>query len=254
MSFTPGFEGRLDGAFAFPQIGGPAQHRGIDGGGADGIDSDIVSGVIQGHGAHECIDRALARRIGGDARLRSIGLHGRDGDDRAAAALAHFGNGELGGEEDALQIDVENVVPDLIRCVDDGAVALDAGAAGQNIDAPMARYRGLNRRIHVGLGADVADETGGIVPDRRHGFIDRSLVVRHDRHLAATRSKAMGTGETHSEAAAGDDDALAVEIAHHAISETEGNLSGACPNFGSSTPCPTPSTAKSPPSSGCISR
>ena len=82
--------------------------------------------------------------------------------------------GRLGREEDALDVDREDLVPGRLVGVDDVAVALDPGRCDERVEPPESIDRGGHRRLHGARVGHVGHDRQRLtarVPDR----LDRCL-------------------------------------------------------------------------------
>ena len=185
-----------------PDIGGVAKHGRVDRAGADRVDADVLLGVVERHRPGEGIDRALARGVGGHARLRGEGLDGGDVDDRAAAPLFHVRNGEARGQVHPLHVRVEDLVPGRLIRLDDRAVALNPGAIDENVDPAVCRDCLVDQLLHVGGASHVRRHAGDRQPfaghllDRR---VDMLLASAADQHGRAALGEEPGARLAHAE-------------------------------------------------------
>ncbi|GFJ92734.1 hypothetical protein Prum_063760 [Phytohabitans rumicis] len=163
VAAAPLRDGLFHSGAATEQVGGPAEHGCVHGAGADGVDPDPFGRVVQGHRPDQRVDRGLARGVRGDALLGDERLHRGDGDDGAAAPRAQVRDRCPAGEEDALEVDVEDLVPQRLGRLDDRAVPLYAGARDKHVDAAEAFDGGGHEPVHVGRDGYIGVDLSGIV-------------------------------------------------------------------------------------------
>lgn len=111
-----------------------AAHGGVDAGGADGVDVDVVGGEFDGQG----FDKAEDAVFGGDI-VGKVGhtfeASGRgDADDFAAVAGEHGWDGDFAGDPDALEIDVDGFVPLLFGHLPTCGEGVEAGVGDDDIN------------------------------------------------------------------------------------------------------------------------
>ena len=125
------------------------QHRGVDRAPAGRVGANPIVGKVERHRPGELVEPSTKGRAGGNVRLASRALHGRDVDDRPAAASAHLGDSVATGETAAFEVDGEHLALDRLLGVLGRAVALDACAVGQELDASEAPSRLAHQGRHV---------------------------------------------------------------------------------------------------------
>ena len=169
-------------------------------------------------------DRGLARgvpvaddRFGAEARVR-----GRD-DDPPGSLTSHDGGRVLHREEDAVQVDAQDLVP--VRALDrvDVLAALDgeprrgrdAGVGDDDVQPALGRHGVVDQRLNLALVGDVEDERarGRAAVDQlcRH-LLDPLGVDVGQRDVRATVRKHLGHREAEPARRAGDDDARPPDV------------------------------------------
>src|SRR6185369_17712445 len=101
--------------------------------------------IIESHRTHQPEQSMLRRNVGRRAADRGHTLDRADNNDRAGTSLQHVGNGILGDQKAALQIDVEHLVPKVFARAHHIPVLLDTGIAYDNVDSTKALYDSLDR-------------------------------------------------------------------------------------------------------------
>ena len=114
--------------------------RGADVAGRDAVDADAAPRELDGKAAHQADDTSLGGGIV-DMLVPAIGdAHDRgEGDDRAGAALDHRRHGGADDPEDALQVDLEGVVPLLVGERRERHLVGDAGIGDDHVDGAEPR-------------------------------------------------------------------------------------------------------------------
>ena len=176
-------------------------------------------------------DRRLGPGVGGDLGQRDIGVHGADVEDAAGFALHHVLGKGLGGQQGALEIQLEHEVHAPRVQVEEALLALGplvlvlVVGGGPGVIAPRAVHQdvagaqvgqhllvdGLQRlRLqHVGLVA-LADKALGLALVRQ--LLDGFLVQIQRRHLGPRLGKGPGHGAAQHAARAGDHHYLAGKV------------------------------------------
>src|SRR5436309_9071114 len=202
---------------------GHAGHRA----GADGVHRDAVAADVARGDAREPRDAVLGRAVVRLPRVAVDARGGRDRDDPPAPLLAHAAGGVPGAVEGALQVDGDDRVPLLLAHVEDHAVAQDAGAGDERIEAAPGLERRADDargavpggdRLGVGDGlaagaADLLDHVEGGAA-RRRAAVERDAVVVHD-HPRALGGEPDGDAPSDAAARAGHDrDAAGEHVCH----------------------------------------
>src|SRR6058998_3307920 len=185
------------------------------GDGADGVHGDAVLPEVARRHLGEPADRRLGRAV---VRLPRVAEQARaraEGDDPPVAPLAHVRAGVAHAVEGALKVHRDDRVPLLLAHVEDHAVAQDAGAGDERVEAAP----GLERRAdeargavpggdRVGVGHGLAAGTSDLLHHveggtaRRHAAVERDAVVVHD-HPRALGGEAEGDTAPDAAARAG---------------------------------------------------
>ena len=195
--------------------GGVVDRRG-HGAGADVDDRDAVGGQLQGRGAGEHAHAAFGAAVGGVVGHGPVLVHRRDVDDAAAAALGdHLLGGELGGEEDAAQVDVEHLVEVVRGGGEDRGARFDAGVVDHHVQPAVFGHGGIHQALQVvelaniGLNAEAAAAIGADLPLQLFGGLGVGAVVDH--HLGAEFGQILDDGFADTAIATGDDGDLALQ-------------------------------------------
>src|SRR5262249_58939653 len=181
------------------------------GAGTAGIGGDALGGVMARKRPGARPDAALARGVGGAARLHGERLHGRDVDDRAAAATPHLRDAVLRRQIHPLEVHIENLVPHLFGRIDDIAVALHTGRVDEYIHAAVALDSELDERLDFRRRAHIRAAALNFEPfpaQLAHSLFDRRVVVAAEDHGSPTGAEPPRARKTRSERAAGHDGAL----------------------------------------------
>src|SRR5829696_5015786 len=113
---------------------------GGDNAGGHAVNQDVLRDELLGHRADEGADAPLGSRVG--RRSRPAAVAGGDGghvDDPAAPLPLHYGENRFRAEEDRLQVDAHDAVPEVLSHLGEVA-AFDQGArvVDQDVEAPVA--------------------------------------------------------------------------------------------------------------------
>ena len=138
-------------------------------------------------------------------------------DDAAAVALVHVLERGAGGEEAAVQVDRQHLLPvgelELVDRVDD----LHAGVGDQDVQRAEVFHHligaGLDRRLVGDVHGDAERLAAGL-DDGRGGGLRRLPVDVADRHLGAFLGVELGDRLADAAGRAGDQGDLAVETVH----------------------------------------
>ena len=173
---------------------------GVHPAGTDGQHPDVVGGKIQRQVAGQGKDASLAGRVGRDILHGLQTLHAGHVDDHASAPKLHLRNGELGHQEEALEIDVNDAIPEFLRGVHRiqvGTGRLDPDVVDQDVDPPKGligltnhpgRLRGVGHvRRHV-------LDRQPFIPGQVQQFpIGRSIDIgKNDRGSLSTQGQRAG--------------------------------------------------------------
>src|SRR5207247_6091835 len=124
-------------------------------------DPNAFRAVVECHGAGQDDDGALGGGVGGEA-ARAERRNRRHVDDGAAARAPQGGDGVLGGQKHAVDVDGHQPAPVLFALVDDGAAAADADVVVEEVEAAEAVEGGLDHGGAVGGLGDVGLEGEGL--------------------------------------------------------------------------------------------
>jgi len=126
------------------------RHGRLDVAGADGVHADAEVRELEGHGAGEHEDAALGGVVVGVAGFAVDGVFAAHVEDDAAAAGGHEAGGGLGDEEEAGEVDVEDLAPLAFRDVEKTGFAGDAGVVDEDVEWGRGhrRRRWRGRRRH----------------------------------------------------------------------------------------------------------
>src|SRR5207245_2717151 len=126
-------------------------------------------------------------------------------------------NAVLRGQEHPFEVHGEDLVPELLGRVDDGAVALDPGRVDEYVDAAVALGRESHEPLDLDGGGHVraaAVDLEPVAAELRERFLDRGVVVpAEDDRRASLREPSRGRPPD-PERATRDDRHLAVELSH----------------------------------------
>ena len=146
---------RINGQIRRKMRGGMFEHRRANGTRADGIDTNVISGVVQCESARQTVQAALRRGVGGNPTLAGVALNRGEDDDRSAASFAHFRNAEMREEISAAEIYGHATVPGFRICFDGVPEGMKGRAVGNEIqpaefcDGFRDRGLDLRRNAHV---------------------------------------------------------------------------------------------------------
>ena len=173
-------------------------------------------------------DTGLGRRVGGDLGQRGVGVHGGDVQDATTAPGYHILSEGLGGQEGALEVELEDEVHPVGLQVEEGFATLlrlvlilvvggsagivAAGAVDEDVTETQIRHHGLvHSRQHggiqdVGLVALTGKALGAQFVGQR---LDGILVEVQSGDLGARLGERASHGGADQAPRAGDDDDLA---------------------------------------------
>lgn len=125
-------------------------------------------------------------------------------------ALLHHLGGGLRAEEGALEVGVEDAVPQRLIDVEGRAGLFDAGIIDEDVEPAQRLGRGS---YTLAAGADVGNihRDGNAAGNLREGFVETGLGSRADRHTGAGLRQADGDGLADAATGAGHQGSLAVE-------------------------------------------
>ncbi len=159
-------------------------HVGLDATGGDDIHGDLLVTEVDGHGAGEGLDGALAAGVDG-VLGDALGLAGDAAHQDQPATLLEVEVGLLGDEELAPRVDVEDAVVLLRRDVLDVAEGHDAAVRADDVQLAEDLDRPLEQGLDLVDVRDVGLDRGRVRPallDLLHDLLGRLRAVRvvHD--------------------------------------------------------------------------
>jgi hypothetical protein len=162
----------------------------------DGVDADILGGVLVGERFGQ-IDAGGARnRSRQRARIRRFAAHNRRVDDTAAAALAHQRNHPPAAAYGRHQFKIEIALPGGIVDRFERGGRRRAGVVDQDIDAAELCQRGIDKFIDIFGAADIGgngeDISAGFLADRGGDVLQMFFAPCADRDFAAFGSQTFG--------------------------------------------------------------
>jgi len=175
--------------------GEATHHRGVDAAGTDGVDADVLRGVVEGRRAGEAyhaVFRGGVRRAALDADdpCPRGGVH-----DRATSLLEHQRDLVLHAQEDAPEVDVDDPVPFLLVVVRGWSrlPRLDARVIEGEVQPSESLARLLERGLHVVGLCDVAPDrqcAAAFLLDQARRFLIACSATSPTTTLAPARAKA----------------------------------------------------------------
>ena len=225
--------------------------------GEEGTRHDAVHPHRGAEGAREAlgerVHRRLGRRVGDDAGGGPHRGGARHHDDRAARARGHPRAHHRGETERALQVHVEDLVPQVLGDVLDAVVERGhPRVVDQHVDPPELGVRALGEGLDLAPVADVAGHREGAAAGRLADLLGGRLaggeLAAGDDHVGARLREGQDHGAPEAAAAAGDQRDLAAQVeeaAQHSsrsASSTKSptTTSNGCAVSGSSAPRPGP--------------
>src|SRR5699024_7781957 len=193
-------------------LGDLREQRGVGRAGADGIRGDAVAGEFTGEGLGEGDHATLAGGVDGLAGGAHAGGIGTDVDDGSPTLLLHHHACHgLGAVQGAVEVDVDDAVPDVRFDLQEGADLVPAGVVHQDVDAPVLVLRLGDHGVHGGAVGDVHGDTDGVVAQFRGGGTG-GLAVEVGVHDGGARGgQALGDDLADSLCRAGDNADASVE-------------------------------------------
>jgi hypothetical protein len=148
-----------------------------------------------------------------------------------SAALDHAGRHGLRAEDDAVQVDVDDLLGHLVGLLEHRAERHDAGVVDQHVDRADGRDLGEERRPRgrvgdVELGGD--DALADLLGDRA-GQVGVPVA---DGDLGALAGEPLGSGAADAAGPARDDEREGGDVAAHADPCSRGRRSTGRPSFG----------------------
>src|SRR5260221_2131217 len=133
---------------------------------------------------------------------------GRNVDDAAVLLLAHRRQHRAHAVQDAVEIDIDELVPAFELHVGPAALwNIDAGVVDQEVDTAMTANNLLRRSVHVRGFADVQRHRLALAAtacNLRHHGVQRILAAPRNHHRPAVRGQRFRPGLADAAAAAGD--------------------------------------------------
>ncbi len=189
-----------------------AAEVGSDGARCDRVDGDAAGAEFVGHVARQHLDSALERAVGRGTRHGDAGKAAGKIDD--AAAVGDYGQELLGQEEDALEMDVVELVHFLFGRLQDRGVVAGAGIVDEKVEAlaaPALQHRAdiVHESIEGGDIAGIELQGGGLAAERfdfRDDLVGLFAVgIIGEDHVDAITGEADDGVAAEAAAAAGDD-------------------------------------------------
>jgi hypothetical protein len=136
-------------------------HRRLDDAGRDRVHANAALCVLNSKRSGRRGETTLGqgRQHRGHIRIRVVDEAGGDLDNVAAALLLHLGDGELGGVEEAREIDPKDIGVVGLGVLGEGLCNEDACIVDQRVDAPEPRDSLRNRALGRPPIGDVAGDT-----------------------------------------------------------------------------------------------
>src|SRR6266852_130891 len=160
----------------------------------------VESRRIDGTGAHRIHPNAAILQFGrprpgerADGSLRgavhAVGWKSLAADDRRVEddrrAVGHQRKRLLHGEQQALYVDVEDRVVELVADLAEGRVPRDARIREQDVEPPLFTLDLAEEAVEVGMVRNAAPDTGDVVPDLLDGRRQLRLTASSDEHVRA---------------------------------------------------------------------
>ena len=196
--------------------GEATHHRSVDVAGTDGVDADVLRGVVEGGRAGEA-DHAMFRRgVRGAAFDADDPCTRRCINDRAASVREHERDLMLHAQKDAAKVDVDDPVPLLLVVVGGWSrlLRLDARVVEGEVQPSESLARLLERGLHaVGL-CDVAPDrqcAAALLLDQARRFLIALLGDVTNYHACACARKGQSGRATNTATSSSDKRHLAGE-------------------------------------------
>src|ERR1700733_445249 len=152
-----------------------SREAGLHGPRVDAVHPDVVRRELERDALGEHLDAALRGAVVHLAVFTAgrddLALHGAEVDDRPAVLLTdHFLGERLSAEKLALQVDIDNAVPLLLRQLQEWRHGDHAGVVDQVVQPAKPHDCGGNERLHLGLAGHV-----GVHVQRVRALLDQFL-------------------------------------------------------------------------------
>jgi len=195
----------------------------------DRVDADVPGVVlahVNGQPLREVADRGLGGRVRRDLRQRAKGVHAGDVQDVAGLLLGHQLAEDLGRQQGAQEVQVEDETDRVGRQIEERHLGrggrfllIAACAVDQDVDLAERRDDLVPGLLDRGLVQDVArdgDRRAALGLDRVGHLRRRGFGQVQDRHLGAACGQGLGHRAAQNPAATGYDHDFAFD-AEHAI-------------------------------------
>ena len=181
---------------------------------ANDVGADAVLGAFLGHHAPQAEKAVLRRHVGRLQRRGLVAVHRAHVDERARALLVHMLDAGLGGQEGAVDMDGQDLLPVGKGKVLDRMHDLDAGIGDENVDRAEGLTALLDAGVHLLFVGDVHGDGDGrlAVAELAWPPPSRLEVEIGDHHAAARLDIALGNVVADAARSAGDEGNFAVEL------------------------------------------
>ena len=158
-----------------------------------------LSAYCEAIAERERVHRALAGIVGdvGDALGRADRGDRAHVDDGALALLLHDRQHVLGGEEEALHVDVEHQMPFVLAELDRAAGRADADIVVEHVDAAPFGHAGVDHRLDVGVLRGIGLERHRLAalpfPGRSGPTVSSAAARLRSTHITRAPSRAKVT-------------------------------------------------------------
>ena len=191
----------------------------------DGVDADflrVILAEVDGQPLREVADGGLGGRVGGDFGEGAEGVHAGDVEDDALAGAGHFLAEDLGGQEGADEVEVEDELDGVCGHIEEGHFGagggfffVATGAVDEDVDAAVGGEDLVLGGFDGGLVEDVApdgESFAAVLLDLIDDFEGEVLLKVEDGHGRAGLGEANGHFAAEHAAAAGDGDDFTGEV------------------------------------------
>src|SRR5215470_1190355 len=234
-------------------LGAPGDLRAPHEPDANGVDADVVPGILVGERLGQ-VEAGRARHRGRQrAGRRRLAPHRGDVHDAPAPALLHVGDDEAGHAHRAHDLELPIRLPVLVGDLLEAGRGRGARVVEEDVHAaPLGDHR-VDQPLAICSAADVGDLGQHLAPrglaDLVRGLIQDFLAAGADGYPGALRGELLSSGATEPLASAGDDGDLPVqtELEHDRIL-----LAGL--SIGAGAPGPHPITSRDRSGAGTAGR
>ncbi len=187
-------------------------------GGGNAVDGEIVAGSFFSEGFGEGDDAGLGGAVSHGVGVAFLAGDGGDVDDAAVVVTEHVGDDGAAAEEDAGEVDVEDLLPIFDGIVPCGVIgASDAGVGDEDVDAPVAGEGRLGGVLDGGSAGDVNGVSGDGSEGKGGGelclrVLQQVFVAIPEGDGCAGIKQARGDGEADALSGAGDNGGAMSEI------------------------------------------